>query len=176
MPSSPVNVTSVNVHSISRTSPFHGAENPTIGWRLAVACKRLRFPVQRTFCHCERSVAISRKGHRIIKPTQDTFVLAWRKKAHTSIRVSIVAPDNAISKVQCAPRIILNRFLLMPTDNNNFPLSLLYLLKTMLYRVVLCIAARFVFFEFLQKAAQLFDVGVVKFNKFAGKRRVFFTI
>ena len=51
-----------------------------------------------------------------------------------------------------------------------------YLLKTMLYRAVLCVAARFVFFEFLQKAAQLFDVGVVKFNKFAGKRRVFFTI
>ncbi len=64
----------------------------------------------------------------------------------------------------------------MPTDNNCYSLSLLYLLKTMLYRVVLFIAARFVFFEFLQKAAQLFDVGIVKFNKFAGKRRVFFTI
>ena len=49
----------------------------------------------------------------------------------------------------------------MPTNNNDFPLSLLYLLKTMLYRVVLCVAARFVFFEFLQKAAQLFDVGIV---------------
>ena len=47
-----------------------------------------------------RRVAISRKGHRIIKPTQDTFVLAWRKKAHTSKRVSIVACENAISKVQ----------------------------------------------------------------------------
>ena len=78
-------------------------KNPTAGWRSAVACKRLRFSVQRTFCHCERNVAISRKGHRIIKPTQDTFVLAWRKKAHTSIRVSIAASDNAISKVQCAP-------------------------------------------------------------------------
>ena len=78
-------------------------KNPTIAWRSAVACKRLRFSVQRTFCHCERNVAISRKGHRIIKPTQDTFVLAWRKKAHTSIRVSIAASDNAISKVQCAP-------------------------------------------------------------------------
>ena len=35
-------------------------------------------------CHCEErsDVAISRKGHRIIKPTQDTFVLAWRKGAH----------------------------------------------------------------------------------------------
>ena len=31
-------------------------------------------------CHCERSVAISRKGHHITKPTQDTFVLAWRKR------------------------------------------------------------------------------------------------
>ena len=73
-------------------------KNPTIGWRSAVACKRLRFSVQRTFCHCERNVAISRKGHRIIKPTQDTFVLAWRKKAHTSIRVSIVAPTMRFQK------------------------------------------------------------------------------
>ena len=45
-------------------------------------------------------MAISRKGHRIIKPTQDTFVLAWRKKAHTSKRVSVIACDNVISKVQ----------------------------------------------------------------------------
>ena len=45
-----------------------------------------------------RDVRISRKGHRIIKPTQDTFVLAWRKKAQTSIRVSIIASDNVISK------------------------------------------------------------------------------
>ena len=33
-------------------------------------------------CHCERSVAISRKGTLFIKPTQDTFVLAWRKGAN----------------------------------------------------------------------------------------------
>ena len=45
-----------------------------------------------------RRVAISRKGHRIIKPTQDTFVIAWRKKAHTSIRVSIVAPTMRFQK------------------------------------------------------------------------------
>jgi len=45
-----------------------------------------------------RRVAISRKGHRIIKPTQDTFVLAWRKKAHTSIRVSIIAPTMRFQK------------------------------------------------------------------------------
>ena len=33
-------------------------------------------------CHCEErsDVAISRKGHLNIKPTQDTFVLAWRKR------------------------------------------------------------------------------------------------
>ena len=43
MPSSPVNVSSVNDHSILRTSPFQGAENPTAGWRSAVACKRLRY-------------------------------------------------------------------------------------------------------------------------------------
>ena len=33
-------------------------------------------------CHCERSVAISRKGNLVIKPTQYTFVLAWGKGAH----------------------------------------------------------------------------------------------
>ena len=32
------------------------------------------------------------EGNHIIKPTQDTSVLAWRKKAQTSIRVSIAAP------------------------------------------------------------------------------------
>ena len=55
-------------------------------------------------CHCEErsDVAISRKGHLVIKPTQDTFVLAWRKKAHTSKRVSIIACNNVISKAQCA--------------------------------------------------------------------------
>ena len=83
-------------------------------------------------CHCERSVAISRKGYLIIKPTQDTCIMGpdgilctrWEKeyasvrqtfvacddclvknkaydaekKAQTSIRVSIIARDNAISK------------------------------------------------------------------------------
>ena len=53
-----------------------GAENP------AVACKRLRFSVQRTFCHCERNVAISRKGHRIIKPTQGNLYLRGEKGAY----------------------------------------------------------------------------------------------
>ena len=31
------------------------------------------------------AVAISRKGHLIIKPTQDTFVLAWRKRRELSV-------------------------------------------------------------------------------------------
>ena len=43
-------------------------------------------------------MAISRKGILFIKPTQDTFVLAWRKKAQTSIRVSIAASDNIYQK------------------------------------------------------------------------------
>ncbi len=115
--SSPVNVTSVNVHSILRTSPFQG-ETPTV--RLAFGgclqtlalfrsthflslragkrgpqkillyfwgkgvykhkttdCRLRRLPGQKRSI---RRVAISRKGHRIIKPTQDTFVLAWRKR------------------------------------------------------------------------------------------------
>ena len=42
------------------------------------------------------------EGNHIIKPTQDTFVLAW-KKAHTSKRVNIIACNNVISKAQCAP-------------------------------------------------------------------------
>ena len=71
MPSSPVNVTSVNVLSILRTSPFQRAYNPTAGWRSAVACKRLRFSVQRTFCHCERKSGTPR----------DT-VYPWGKGAH----------------------------------------------------------------------------------------------
>ena len=35
-------------------------------------------------CHSEEQsdVRISRKGHHITNPTQDTFVLAWRKGAH----------------------------------------------------------------------------------------------
>ena len=59
--------------------------------------------VQRTLCHCERSVAIAGNGHRIIKPTQDTCTCV-EKKAHTSKRVSIIACNNVISKAQCAPR------------------------------------------------------------------------
>ena len=49
-------------------------------------------------------MAISRKGHRITKPTQDTFVLVLLylrgEKAHTSKRVSIIACNNVISKAQ----------------------------------------------------------------------------
>ena len=54
--------------------------------------------------------------------------------------------NNRTRRVKC-------KALAQSTDNNNFPLSLLYLLKTMLYRFVLCIAARFVFFDFFQHAA-----------------------
>ena len=38
-------------------------------------------------CHCERSVAISRKGILFKKTTQDTFVLAWRKSAVCAARL-----------------------------------------------------------------------------------------
>ncbi len=40
------------------------------------------FGTLRIICHSEErsDVRIPRKGHRIIKPTQDTFVLAWRKR------------------------------------------------------------------------------------------------
>ena len=100
MPISPVNVTfcpSTSIRYCERVRS-KGQRTQPQGWRSAVACKRLRFSVLRTICHCERSVAISRKGNRIIKPTQDTFVLAWRKKALTSIRVSIVSPTMRFQK------------------------------------------------------------------------------
>ena len=71
---------------------------------LFVITRRCLFIPCNALCHCEAplcgAVAISRKGILFIKPTQDTFVLAWRKKAQTSIRVSIIARDNAISKAQ----------------------------------------------------------------------------
>ena len=58
-------------------------------------------------CHCEAppsgAVAISRKGH-LVKSHARYFCTCVEKKAHTSKRVSVIACDNAISKVQCAPR------------------------------------------------------------------------
>ena len=90
---------SVNVHQQKRTTDLvvrflfvtYGAENPTIGWRSAVACKRLRFSVQRTFCYCERKNGDPKR-----------YFCTFGEKAHTSIRVSIIACNNVISKAQCA--------------------------------------------------------------------------
>ena len=67
---------------------------------LFVITRRCLFIPCNALCHCEErsDVAISRKGHLITKPTQDTFVLAWRKKAHTSKRVSIAAPTMRFQK------------------------------------------------------------------------------
>ena len=69
---------------------------------LFVILRRCLFIPCNALCHCEAplcgAVAISRKGHRITKPTQDTFVLAWRKKAQTSKRVSIDAPTMRFQK------------------------------------------------------------------------------
>ena len=45
-----------------------------------------------SLCHCEASPIWGPRG-----------ILCTRgEKAHTSKRVSVIAPDNAISKVQCA--------------------------------------------------------------------------
>ena len=53
---------------------------------LFVITRRCLFIPCNALCHCEAplcgAVAISRKGHRITKPTQDTFVLAWGKGAN----------------------------------------------------------------------------------------------
>ena len=66
----------------------------------------LCYCVQRTLCHSEElhsnDVRIPRKGTLLQTPRKILLYLRG-EKAHTSIRVSIVAPDNAISKVQCAP-------------------------------------------------------------------------
>jgi len=74
---------------------------------LFVITRRCLFIPCNALCHCEASfcgaVAISRKGHRIIKPTQDTFVLAWGKGANKQ-KSEHCRPDNAISTVQFAPR------------------------------------------------------------------------
>ena len=53
-------------------------------------------------CHCERSVAISRKGYHI-KPHARYFCTCVEKKAQTSKRVSVIVSDNVISKAQFAP-------------------------------------------------------------------------
>ena len=61
---------------------------------------------QHTLCHSEElhsnDVRIPRKGTLLQTPRKILLYLRG-EKAHTSKRVSIVAPDNAISKVQCAP-------------------------------------------------------------------------
>ena len=52
------------------------------------------------------AVAISRKGYFVINPRG---ILCTRgEKAHTSKRVSIIACDNAISKVQFIPHSALH--------------------------------------------------------------------
>ena len=59
-----------------------GSPRDTVYSRGKGVCKH-----KTTDCRLRQSVGqkrsirrISRKGHRIIKPTQDTFVLAWRKR------------------------------------------------------------------------------------------------
>ena len=44
-------------------------------------------------------MAISRKGY-LVKPHARYFCICVEKKAHTSKRVSVIACDNVISKVQ----------------------------------------------------------------------------
>ena len=67
----------------------------------------LLYPVQRTFCHSEElrcnDVRIPRKGHHIMKPTQDTFVLAWRKRNKQAKDKQLTFTAIVWSKVQCAP-------------------------------------------------------------------------
>ena len=66
----------------------------------------LCYSVQRTLCHSEElrynDVRIPRKGYHI-KPHARYFCTCVEKKAQTSIRVSVIAPDNVISKAQFAP-------------------------------------------------------------------------
>ena len=95
MPSSPVNVSSVNDHSILRTSPFQGAENPTI--RLAFGgCVQ-------TLALCSVSVLAVTLCRLVVnlRNGEPRGILCTRgEKAHTSKRVNIIACNNVISKVQ----------------------------------------------------------------------------
>ena len=60
------------------------------------------------FGGCLQTLAFFRATHflslRAEKRGPHGILCTRGEKAHTSIRVSIIAPDNAISKVQCAPR------------------------------------------------------------------------
>ena len=49
--------------------------------------------VQHTLCHCERKNGVPARY----------FCTCVEKKAQTSIRVGVIAPDNVISKAQFAP-------------------------------------------------------------------------
>ena len=64
----------------------------------------LFYPEQRTLCHCEAlptAMPWQSPGRDTLLQTHARyFCTCVEKKAHTSKRVSIVAPDNAISKVQ----------------------------------------------------------------------------
>ena len=93
MPSSPVNVTSVNVHSISRTSPFHGAKNPTIRLAFGGCLQTLALCSVSILAVtlCRLVVNLRNRGPRGILCTRG-------EKAHTSIRVSIVAPTMRFQK------------------------------------------------------------------------------
>ena len=75
--------------------------------------------VQRTLCHSEElrcnDVRIPRKGYHI-KPHARYFCTCVEKKAQTSIRVSIIASDNAISKAQCAPCSAISCQFVCPVD------------------------------------------------------------
>ena len=74
-------------------------------WIIFVKARLCLFhSVQHTLCHCEErsDVAISRKGYHI-KSHARYFCTCVEKKAQTSIRVSVIAPDNVISKAQFAP-------------------------------------------------------------------------
>ena len=98
MPSSPVNVTfcpstssaQINLRELSSYASFLTNRLS----QAAVGCLMLAY-------------SFSPRVHSI----------PWGKGTHKQ-KSEHCLPDNAISKVQCAPRIILNRFLLIPTDNN----------------------------------------------------------
>ena len=83
--------------------------------------------MQRTLCHSEElrcnDVRIPRKGYHI-KPHARYFCTCVEKKAQTSIRVSVIAPDNVISKAQFTPRARCGLYLsLRNTTRRSIPRS-----------------------------------------------------
>ena len=79
------------MRSVQRTLSLRGIARCSIPYEVLYVIARHRFAV------------LWQSPGRESKTHARYFCTCVEKKAHTSKRVSIIAPDNAISKAQCAP-------------------------------------------------------------------------